>query len=162
MCSNDATGGPESKPASAGLGRDGIQSLCPGLAGESYEITSPPDPVYNCIAYAAGITDDWWSHGGLHTWPGAPRSPDISSLIIVFRNQGYEMCADASAEAGYEKVALYAAHGLWTHAARQLPGGQWSSKIGVHEDISHQSPQSLAGDSYGEVHCIMHRKRPDG
>lgn len=142
----------------------GIQSQRPGLADASYTVTSPRDPVYNCVAYAAGVTDDWWSHSGIYTWPDAPRSPNIGSLITVFRRQGYELCEDANAEAeaGYEKVALYAADGRWTHASRQLPGGQWSSKRGVLEDISHQSPQSLAGGDYGEVHCIMRRKRADG
>ena len=159
MCA-DSTGGEPSgdNPAGGGLGRAGIQKLSPGLAGESYKITSLPDAVYNCIAYAAGVTDDWWSHSGIYTWPGAPRSPEIGSLTMVFQNQGYEICADAGVEEGYEKVALYASNGFWTHASRQLAGGQWSSKLGVFEDIRHQSPQSLAGHAYGEVHCIMRRK----
>lgn len=167
MCADHTAGDgdPAFAPSdTAGLGRTGIQRLCPGLAGENYTITSPPDPAYNCVAYAAGVTDDWWSQAGIYPWPNAPRTPDIGSLISVFRGQGYELCADADAGVadGYEKVALYAANGLWTHAARQLPGGQWSSKLGVYEDISHQSPQALAGDAYGAVHCIMRRKLPGG
>ena len=162
MCDDQGARDAASEPSGAGLGREGIQRLCPGLIDESFTITSPPDPAYNCVAYAAGVTDDWWSPAGIYPWPNAPRTPEIAGLISVFRGQGYELCADADNEDGYEKVALYTANGLWTHAARQLPSGQWSSKIGIHEDIIHQSPQSLAGETYGEVHCLMRRKRPDG
>jgi hypothetical protein len=38
----------------------GIEDLFPGLRGTSYQIIAPPDPIYNCIAWAAGVTDCWW------------------------------------------------------------------------------------------------------
>lgn len=78
----------------------------------------------------------------------------------VFAGLGFERCDDDNPESGYQKVALYEQQGLLKHAAIQLPGGAWSSKLGPDEDISHQTPESLAGDLYGEVHCIMRRKRP--
>lgn len=31
------------------------ESLFPDLARTGYQITSPPDPVYNCIAWTAGL-----------------------------------------------------------------------------------------------------------
>ena len=98
----------------------------PRLASEGYSVTSPPDDCYNCIAYAAGETDRWWSHitGEGYYWPPhASRTPAIASLVEVFAGLGYEICPDASAEDGYEKVALYRIGGNWSHAARQLPGG---------------------------------------
>jgi hypothetical protein len=61
-------------------------------------------------------------------------------------------------ELGYEKVALYAdGNGEWTHAARQLADGWWTSKLGPDEDILYQTPQALVGDLYGQVHAIMRR-----
>ncbi|MCY3693393.1 MAG: hypothetical protein OXI54_12245 [Chloroflexota bacterium] len=39
-----------------------IDEELPHLASEGYEITSNPTDEYNCIAYAAGETDRWWSH----------------------------------------------------------------------------------------------------
>ena len=47
------------------------ESLFPDLARTGYQVTSPPDPVYNCIAWAAGRTDEWWwpDVGGFEFWP---------------------------------------------------------------------------------------------
>ena len=65
-------------------------------------------------------------------------------------------------EAGHEKVALYADdQGEWTHVARQLPDGWWTSKLGPDEDILHRTPQALAGDLYGQVQAIMKRTAPN-
>lgn len=140
-----------------------IDDSFPRLASEGYKITSEPNSEYNCIAYATGETDRWWAHLDGYYWPeSASRSALVQSLIQAFSELGYELCPNAAQEPGYEKVALYAnSAGEWTHAAIQLPGGAWSSKLGPDEDISHQTPESLAGDLYGEVHCIMRRrKRP--
>jgi hypothetical protein len=46
---------------------------------------------------------------------------------------------------------------LAKHAARQLPSGRWTSKIGVLEDIEH-SLRDLEGDEYGTATVLM--KRP--
>ena len=68
-------------------------------------------------------------------------------------------CDSSHLEAGFEKVALYAMpNGDWSHAARQRPGGDWSSKIGPCEDIRHDSPELLNGVYYGAVYCIMKRQ----
>lgn len=142
-----------------------IDGQFPALVAAGYEVTSEPDPEYNCIAYAAGETDRWWAHldePGYY-WPEyASRTPHIRSLVEVFAGLGYELCAEAGYEAGYQKVALYAKDGEWKHAATQLPNGDWSSKLGPDEDIRHRTPESLAGDDYGQVHCLMRRKESDG
>jgi hypothetical protein len=52
---------------------------------------------------------------------------------------------------GYLKVALYESNGFYTHAARQLPDGRWTSKLGKAEDIEHDDPHAVAGGIYGEV-----------
>ncbi len=138
-----------------------IDEDLPHLAAEGYEVTSDPTDEYNCIAYAAGETDRWWSHveGDDYYWPEhASRTPSIVSLIEVFTELGYEPCEDVGDETGFSKVALYAdQQGDWTHAAVQLPGGEWSSKLGLYEDISHRTPESLDPNFYGEVHCFMRR-----
>ena len=142
-----------------------IDRQFPALAAEGYEVTSEPDGEYNCIAYAAGETDRWWSHleDPGYYWPAyARRTAAIQSLVEVFTGLGYELCADAGYETGWQKVALYAKDGEWKHAATQLPNGDWSSKLGLDEDIRHRTPESLAGDDYGQVHCLMRRKEPDG
>lgn len=138
-----------------------IDEKFPLLAAVGYEITSEASDEYNCIAYAVGETDRWWSHfeGAGYYWPEhAGRSESIASLIELFAGLGYELCDDASDEPGFSKVALYAkTEGTWTHAAVQLPDGQWSSKLGELEDISHPTPESLESDFYGAVNCYMRR-----
>jgi hypothetical protein len=75
----------------------------------------------------------------------------------AFRALGYEPCADGHPEAGYEKVALYGNTTFYTHAARQLPSGKWTSKLGPFEDIEHDTPDDVAGGVYGEVMVFMRR-----
>ena len=138
-----------------------IDEQMPLLASDGYQVTSDPTGEYNCIAYAVGETDRWWSHvaDADYYWPEhASPTPSIQSLIEVFVGLGYELCEDAGNEAGFSKVALYAdGEGDWTHAAVQLNDGRWSSKLGPDEDISHRTPQSLESDFYGVVNCIMRR-----
>lgn len=64
---------------------------------------------------------------------------------------------DASLEQGFEKVALYGSGAEYTHAARQLPSGKWTSKLGKAEDIEHDTPEDVAGGLYGELIEIMTR-----
>jgi hypothetical protein len=48
-----------------------LEAVFPGLVGKEYQITSPRDEVYNCIAWAAGVTNDWWwpDKAGQGYWP---------------------------------------------------------------------------------------------
>ena len=126
--------------------------------GIDYRITSEQDNHYNCIAWAAGYNDDWWSHDEDYRWIGE-RGPCIQNLVTLFNALGYAECDCDLLEAGYGKVALYAKEGNWTHAARQLENGRWTSKLGIYEDIEHAAPQDLCGDLYGQVHCVMRRQR---
>lgn len=135
-----------------------IEEHIPG-ASNRHQITSDPTAEYNCIAWAAGVEDEWWSHLPGYKWP-TTRSPLVSSLIRVFETLGYHLDATdlpGSLETGYEKVAIYASGELWTHAAKQLPSGRWASKLGVEEDIRHDSAECLQGTMYGQIHCYMRR-----
>ena len=137
-----------------------IENTHPNLMETGYEVTSEATKRYNCIAYAAGDESQWWSNTDGYHWPGASRTALIDDLVRVFEEMGYEACTDANKEKGFDKVALFAKGTLWKHAAKQLLGGAWSSKLGLNEDIRHESLQGLSSRVYGEVHCIM--KRPVG
>ncbi len=78
----------------------------------------------------------------------------------LFAREGFSLCEDDSLEPGYEKIAIYAFVGQFTHVARQLENGQWTSKLGNLEVITHPSPASLARGIYGNIHCIMRRPYP--
>jgi len=47
---------------------------------------------------------------------------------------------------------------MYTHAARQLPDGKWTSKLGQLEDITHGTTDVIEGGDYGEV--VQFMKRP--
>jgi hypothetical protein len=132
----------------------------PRLTRQNHRVTSPASIEYNCIAWAAGDTENWWQPGAF--WPVESDTPEygIEALAAAFRAPGFEPCDDDGPEQGFEKVALYGNNLLYTHAARQLPGGRWTSKLGKAEDIEHDTPDVVAGGLYGEVVAIMRRPLP--
>ena len=70
---------------------------------------------------------------------------------------GYEPCRDGSPEEGFEKMALYLNNQKVTHAARQLPSGAWTGKLGAMEDVEHSTLGALNGsgpEDYGERSCL--------
>jgi len=129
----------------------------PRLTGRNYWITSEATVRYNCIAWAAGDTSRWWQPG--RYWPSAanPDDFDIRALELAFASIGFEPSADGRLEPGYEKIALFADSTFYTHAARQLPDGRWTSKLGRSEDIEHETPDDVAGGIYGDVFLFMRR-----
>lgn len=134
-----------------------LQEAFPSLS--DYTVTSPPSRRYNCIAWVAGINNDWWWPNGVDYWPSdAPLEASLSAFIVAFATLGYEPCGDGALEEKTEKVAIYALlDGRTTHAARQLPSGRWTSKLGEAEDIEHGSPAELEGAEYGAVVQYMRR-----
>jgi hypothetical protein len=132
-----------------------LEGAFPSLAAGGYLVASPKTDAYNCVAWAAGDASRWWEPGIY--WPGPP-GEELAALSGLFAALGYAVCPADELEAEHEKVALYADdQNQWTHAARQLPDGWWTSKLGPDEDIVHRTPQALVGDLYGHVGAIMKR-----
>jgi hypothetical protein len=129
----------------------------PRLTESNHRVTSPSTPDYNCIAWSVENTERWWQPGVY--WPVKTHPDDygLSVLVEAFRSIGFGECEDSAFEEGYEKIALYGSTFLYTHAARQLPNGKWTSKLGRSEDIEHDSPEVLESGVYGEVHQYMKR-----
>ena len=73
----------------------------------------------------------------------------LEAFTEMYARFGYTSCVDGSLEEGYLKVALYLKSGIPSHAARQLPTGEWGSKLGEAHDIHHRSIETLFGDMYG-------------
>jgi hypothetical protein len=142
-----------------------LEQVFPALRGTAYQETSPQDHMYNCIAWAAGDTSEWWwpteaTTGGGYYWPpGVPREETLEAFREAFATLGYVNCNDDRWEAGYEKVALFALLAVPKHAARQLPNGRWTSKLGPMEDIEH-ALHDLTGMVYGSVVLVMRRPLP--
>jgi hypothetical protein len=131
---------------------NGLEQLFPGLCSTPYLMISPRTNQYNCIAWAAGDAVNWWwpTNGPGDTprfWPaGVPREETLAAFVAAFATIQFAPSESAVLEPGFEKVALFAnTSGVPTHAARQLPSGLWTSKLGEWEDIEHEL-HALAGD----------------
>lgn len=136
-----------------------LEDVFPGLRSQPYQITSPRDHRYNCIAFAAADDRNWWwpDAAGEDSWPaGVARAETVDAFRDAFATLGYVVCDDDQMEARYEKVALFALAGVPKHAARQLPNGRWISKLGPSEDIEHRL-HDLMGMAYGAVVLVMKR-----
>lgn len=134
--------------------------------------TSPSTKNYNCIAWAAEDNTKRWDLDpyGIYYWPSTvPRRKSIEAVASVFESIGYKTCDDESSELGFKKIAIYAdSLDSPTHAARQLPNGKWTSKLGDFEDVEHQfvhvwesalmQMRSFELSSYGKLVKIM--KKP--
>jgi hypothetical protein len=143
----------------------------PKLTSKTCRVTSPVKNSYNCIGWAAtGSEAEWWWPTPLGFWPatgfwpaGVPREETVAAFLQAFGTVGYAQCKDGKLEDGFEKVALYANKMPWgqvvpTHAARQLPNGKWTSKLGPLEDIEHKKPADVNGPIYGGI--VHYMKRP--
>jgi hypothetical protein len=133
----------------------------PNLAASRREARSPRDARYNCVAWAAGEDSRWWwpDSQGTAYWPtGAPREESLAGYIAAFGTLGYETCTDGALESAYEKLAIFASHGVPTHVTRQLGGGSGTSKLGKSIDLTHRL-EALDGEVYGAVVQFMRRVR---
>ncbi len=150
-----------------------IKQVFENLRDNDFEITSPFDPKYNCIAHVAGDDSKWWWSvdtamvgNDVFWFNNVPSQETLENFILAFGKLDYEPCVHSEIEENFEKVAIYVTEQekLYipkrtpTHMARQLPTGIWTSKLGQDVDISHNSLQNLEGKTYGKVGQIL--KRP--
>lgn len=141
---------------------DRILAQFPGLRASKHQITSPATHDYNCIAWAANDTMRWWwpdpnPENTAAYWPeGLAREESLEVFLAAFATLGYSPCPEDSLEAGYSKIAIFAVDSVPTHAARQLPNGFWTSKLGRLEDIEHDL-SAIQGDIYGTVAAVLRR-----
>ncbi|MFZ0661767.1 MAG: hypothetical protein WAM66_03680 [Acidobacteriaceae bacterium] len=123
---------------------------------------------YNCIAWAAGVDSKWWwpVPAQAYFWPeGVPREVTFEAFMQAYATLEYQLCLNSSLQTALEKIAIFgieAADGtrMPTHAALQLVSGKWTSKLGVFEDIQHDTEDAVNGPTYGKVVCYMSRPRP--
>lgn len=159
----------ESVPLNIGLKTEtGAQALFPDLRPHHIKSRSRV-ASYNCAAWAMGEKTRWWQpppHQGLRAlgrrskyfWPeNVSEEPTAEAFAEAFATRGYRPCADGNLEDGWEKIAIYGIPDpelpdgpiLFQHAARQLPNGLWTSKLGWGKDITHTSLDVLCGE--GEI-----------
>jgi hypothetical protein len=145
--------------------RADLARIFPQLESDSYEVTSPEDIKYNCVAWAAGpeeVHRKWWpAPSPFYYWPVEPREETVAGFITAFGQLGYVVCHTGELESGYERLAIYTDEtGTPTHMARQLTSGRWTSKLGELEDIEHLTLEQLSGSDYGQPAQFLKRKLP--
>jgi len=145
------------------MNRKRIEQFFPDLSTSGYAVTSIATWDYNCIAWAAKDTDAWWWPDAMNLgyWPAeVEREETIEAFIKAYGLLGYVTCKSADYEHGFEKIAIYADHHRKpTHASRQLPSGEWTSKLGPLEDIQHNTLEGLYNSNYGTVKVILKRAK---
>lgn len=132
-------------------------------------------PNYNCIAWAALVTDCWWDKlpidkrpsyryidGVKVDWPFSVDDEFSTRVLIeIFENLKFEICETGGYEEGFKKVVIYEKDGEATHMARQITWsknkGTWTSKLGPSFRISHETPKSLEGNIYG--YAVIYMKK---
>ena len=71
---------------------DLLERLFPSLKEAGFDVTSPRDPGYNCVAWAAGDVTRWWwpAESPFAHWPaGVEREESLTSFIEAFATLGY-------------------------------------------------------------------------
>jgi len=147
-----------------------LENWFPHLKEDGWRKSSDESEEYNCIAFAAGDVNRKWDpdESGGRYWPeGVPRTLELSSFIKLYEvERGFVQCdLNYDLEAGVEKIAIYCNFNPQlktvevTHAARQLPSGKWTSKLGDVDDIEHNTPEAVSGSwrAYGTVKQVMKR-----
>lgn len=140
---------------------------------KQFEIHSPQDRGYNCIAWAMGFDDRWVDYilnSPKKWWPqGVAQDYRPKSLVEAFEAVGFELCEDDADVEGYDKVALYKVSPFydplsreevsegWSHAARVISSGLYHSKVGESFDIYHSGGDVFDGSSYGKIFQYMRR-----
>lgn len=143
-----------------------LELMLPGLRATPYKVTSDSTPAYNCVAWALGETHRSWDpfDSPSKHWPAdVSRDDSVEALQDALATEGFADCDDGSFEAEFVKLAIFADDEGFTHVARQLPSGRWTSKLGADCDIehelealvSHRSPSALY--RYGEIVAFMRR-----
>ncbi|MGH6917459.1 MAG: DUF7689 domain-containing protein, partial [Geminicoccaceae bacterium] len=112
--------------------------------------TSDPDVRYNCIAWVFGDTRRvWWPNKKRCYWPLATSGKSrLEAFKQLFARAGWTETANSAVEPKLQKIALYVLLGEPTHAAKLLPSGWWSSKLGPDIDLAHKLDE-LKGPVYG-------------
>jgi hypothetical protein len=136
-----------------------LRRIFPRLFGGQYQVISHKTRRYNCTAWAAEHNDGWWEASEDGVWPADVLDDGtVAAAICLFESLGYTRTDDSAWEPGFKKVAIYKSEGgYFTHAARQLPDGRWTSKLGKGQDIEHDTLASLTGSLYGTIAQIMRK-----
>ncbi len=128
----------------------------------AFMVTSDATAEYNCIAWAVYRQDQaiWPDEREQLAWPhDLPRQETLANFQRFFELAGFQVAQNGLLVPGVEKIALYCKDGLVNHAARQLPDGMWTSKMGPGADGSHPVDEAEFVRLFGNVALYLQRHR---
>ena len=128
-------------------------------------VSSETSTAYNCMPglwepHSPGSIAEDQGH-----WPvGLPHDRAPETLRTLFQREGFVDCENGDLDPNSVKIALYQAQESdgsyrWTHVARQLKTGLWTSKLGSSYEATHRNPEDLDGRLYGAVFAYMAKPR---
>jgi hypothetical protein len=129
----------------------------PNLASSPFELTSPEDANYNCVAWAVADTgSNWWPTTRLGSyWPRRVHgTTSLQTIVQLFVDRGFARCAVDEAERTRDAILIYCRAGAPLHVARSLGDGRWTSKLGASFDLTH-TVIGLTGAQYGQPELAM-------
>ena len=141
----------------------------PSLRATDYVLWSPRTRrfEYNCVGFVLSeeTRRNWWE-AGPDSWMRWPRNVSRESTVAAYRHlflvRGFQSCANARLERGWEKIALFGesdAPDLFSHVALQRPDGTWVSKLGTLHDIEHTLEGIEGPEGCGAIVGYMRRRR---
>ena len=126
----------------------------PALSDVAAKQTSIADEAYNCIAWAFEDNQRFWWPSKRTFWPLNHRGRTTKQAFDDWlTHDGWSVTLDSHYLSGTRKIALYELGGVPTLAARLLPNGVWTSKLGKSLDLVH-TLQELEGPLYGVVASV--------
>ena len=91
-----------------------------------------------------------------YDWPIASPALTVENFIEFFRHHGFKITTSRQFESEKSKIVIYSNGGIFTHVARYVRDGIWTSKLGEEMDCEHDL-LALEGPLYGKVHTYMER-----
>jgi hypothetical protein len=133
-------------------------SFFPNSEKEPIKIDSPETSDYNCVAWILGKTNNWYEPDEEYDWiEGLPMSDDLNTMQAFFEHFGFQVCEKFdNFDSSIELIAIFAKEGIFTHVAKLLKNGNWTSKLGNSYDVEH-GLESISNGLYGEVALYMQK-----
>lgn len=130
----------------------------PDLQENNFELSSPIDRRYNCIAWAVNDNTKWWWPDPNAYWPTNRSDITVENFEEAFGTLGYERIETNLPPLAVERVVLYLKADVPTHAARQMTNGRWVAKLGAAWDVEHDY-DAFCGGEYGNASVMFERPR---
>ena len=138
---------------------DSLKENFPGLTKDAVWITDNTVGVYNCLAWALGVSDEEIDPG------------NVADTKALFTARGYTELAVAAADADVDLMGFHASY--VRHAQKRysgarvegMPGNLWESKLSNDIRVTHLrtdlvEAQDADRETFGAILCSLKKPAP--